>query len=70
MKKVIILMLLSFLVISLNGFSQERTSKKPQPVKTEQTKKVSTKTGSRPKKPVKKKIHRRGTMRHGHDVKL
>ncbi len=63
-------MLLIFLAFSLNGFSQERSSKKPQPVKTEQAKKVSTKTGSRPKKPVKKKIHRRGTMRHGNKVKM
>ena len=69
-KKFITLVLVLFLTFSLNGFTQERSSKKPQPAKTEKTKKVSTKKGSRPKKPVKKKIHRRGTMRHGHKVKL
>jgi Na+-transporting methylmalonyl-CoA/oxaloacetate decarboxylase gamma subunit len=69
-KKIVILMVLIFLAFSLSGLSQERSSKKPQPVKTEEVKKVSTKSGSRPKKPAKKRIHRRGTMRHGHEVKL
>ena len=70
MKKITILISLIFLVFSLNGLSQGRSSKMPQPVKTEEVKQVSTKSGSRPKKPAKKKIHRRGTMRHGHEVKL
>lgn len=58
------------LAFSLNGSAQEKPSKKPQPPKTEQVKKVSTKSGSRPKKPIRKKIHRRGTMRHGNKVAL
>jgi hypothetical protein len=67
-KKFVITVIIS-LVVSLTGFSQERSAKKPEPPKTEHVKKVSTKSGSRPKKPVRKKIQRRGTMRHGHKVK-
>jgi hypothetical protein len=67
-KKIIVLFFI-ILAFSIDGFSQERSSKKPQPDKTEQVSKRSNKKGSRPKKPVKKRIHRRGTMRHGHKVK-
>ena len=69
-KKIVILMLLIFLAFSMRGFSQEKSAKKPLPEKTEQVNKVSTRSGSRPKKPLKKRIHRRGTMRHGNKVKM
>jgi hypothetical protein len=75
-EKIVVLIMAIFLIFSMNSFSQDKSHKTGQSIKTEQPKKGYTKKGHKPKKSGSKKIvhkskpKRSGKKSTGNQIKL